>query len=430
MKTMGTAAGEGEHKYYYLPGPKSEPLTSQSHYLGVDAVSWFVNKESGWFKQYSTSGTLEISLAGGQEKYEVPLGVYELAGGARVAPVFDRPVLPDRVYRGGPISFRATVSGLKKDTQLTKLIKSATSAGLGVVGGMVATATATGPYAPLAAAGSALIGGVKDVLSGTEAKLRLFDTSGFEVTLPQKAVTGRESYLFLHRGQPLDKKKLQIAPGDTAEVRYESELLDDGVWLLLRLRITTEYPLERPWHQRLRSWTAELVGLVDDVKRGRITKEEGSKRLSAGSEDKPTEDDAYRALRTEILADGVLTTDEATAYSLALAAYRSLASAAVAKGKYDEFFKGIGSLKSGASIRLSLAKLADTERLAAASARSEFLDLKPIPAAALAYGIGSFKSGTGTRKSRQKELITPRPLQLADYVRLRDQLSIEPPAHD
>jgi hypothetical protein len=423
---MGTPAGEGEHYFQYLPGPKDEPLTSQVHYVGVDAVSWFVNKESGWFKKYSASGTLEITMAGGQEKYEVPLGVYELAGGARVAPVFDRPVLPDRVYRGGPLSFHVTISGLKRDTQVTKLLKSATSAGLGVVGGMVATATASGPYAPLAAAGSALISGVKDVLNGTDEKLRLLDTSGLEVTLQQNAVRGCESYLFLHRGKALDKRKLQVAQGDNpSEVRYENKLLDDGVWLLLRVRIVTEYPLERPWHQRLRSWTGQLVGLVDDVKSGRITKEQGLNRLSPGSENKPTEDDAYRALRTEILADGVLTTEEATAYALALAAYRTVASTAVAKGKYDQFFKEIGCLKSGMATRINLAKLTENERWAAASARSEVLDLKPIPATALAHGIGSIKSQGSIRTRGRPERIAERPLQLANYGRLRDHLTIE-----
>jgi hypothetical protein len=406
---MNTPAGEGEHKPYYLPGPKSEPLRSQSHYLGVDAVTWFVNKQSGWWRKYSASGTLEVTLAGGQEKYEVPLGVYELAGGARVAPVFDRAVLPDRVYRGGPISFRVTVAGLKKDTRLTKLIKSATSAAFGVVGGMVATATATGPYAPLAAAGSALIGGVQEVLNATDQALRLFDASGFEASLPQQTITGRESYLFLHRGAPLEKKKLKIASEDDAYVvHYENDLLEDGVWLLLRVRITTEYPLERPWHDSVRRWTAGLVGLVDDVKSGRIPKEEGSKRLHPGSETAPTDDDTYRAIRSEILADGVLTTDEATAYALALAAYRTLAATAVTDGKYDEFFAGIRTLKSGMAASPEFGKLADIARRAAASARSEVA----LPRARAAHAVPPASASV-------------RPLRLTDYGRLLDCLSIE-----
>lgn len=405
---MNTAAGEGEHKPYYLPGPKSEPLESQAHYLGIDAVTWFVNKESGWWKKYSASGTLEITLAGGQEKYEVPLGVYELAGGARVAPVFDRAVLPDRVYRGGPVSFRTTISGLKKDTQLTKLIKSATSASFGVVGGMVATATATGPYAPLAAAGSALIGGIREVLNGADTALRLFDPSGFEANLPQKMITGRESFLLLHRGSPLERKNLKVAHEDeTYSVRYEGDLLEDGVWLLLRLRIATEYPLERPWHGALRRWTTGLISLVDDVKNGGMPKEEGLKRLRPGSESQPTEEDAYRLLRSEILSDGVLTVEEATAYSLALAAYRVLAAAAVADGKYDEFFSGIRALKSGMLLGPDLTRLADAQRRAATATRS---DVTVQGGASLA---------------REMNPVTNRPLRLADYQRLLAHLPIE-----
>src|SRR6516162_5684677 len=105
-------AGQGEHQATLIGGPADPmPLTPQKHYLAVDVAGWFVNQESGWFKDRLATGTLTLNV-GGSESYHVALGLYELKGGARVAPVFGKPVLPERVYRGGPISVQAVISGV------------------------------------------------------------------------------------------------------------------------------------------------------------------------------------------------------------------------------------------------------------------------------------------------------------------------------
>jgi hypothetical protein len=47
---MLTEAGQGEHRAYRIPGNGADttPLTPHQHYLGVDAVTWFINKQGSW----------------------------------------------------------------------------------------------------------------------------------------------------------------------------------------------------------------------------------------------------------------------------------------------------------------------------------------------------------------------------------------------
>src|SRR5438552_1887194 len=107
---MATEAGNGDHHVYKIV-PNSDPnaakLTPGLHYLGVDAVAWFINKQNSWFANRMASGTLQITLSSGLETYHCALGTFELKGGAKTAPVFDAPMLPDRNFIGGPITFNA-----------------------------------------------------------------------------------------------------------------------------------------------------------------------------------------------------------------------------------------------------------------------------------------------------------------------------------
>jgi hypothetical protein len=180
-----TPAGTGEHRYYLISGkdPDGSPLAAQENYVGIDAVSWFVNKASSWFTDRIAMGTLSITLAGGEEKYDLPLGLYDLSAGAQLAPIFDQPVLPERVYRGGTVGLRAVLTGIKRDTKIARLIKSTSSAALSVVGGMVHTATLAGPYRPLVTAGGTLIDGLQGILDTPDEKMRIFDPAGLEVNL-------------------------------------------------------------------------------------------------------------------------------------------------------------------------------------------------------------------------------------------------------
>jgi len=92
---MATEAGKGEHRVYRIvpANPDHDPLAANRHYLGVDAVAWFINKQSSWFADRMASGTLDISIANGVEKYQAALGTFDLKDGSHIAPVFDRPVV-------------------------------------------------------------------------------------------------------------------------------------------------------------------------------------------------------------------------------------------------------------------------------------------------------------------------------------------------
>ena len=350
---LRTEAGTGEHRVYVIPGADDDeplPLTAQRHYLGIDAASWFVNRSSSWFKDLMVAGTLSISLASGEESYEIGLGLYELREGARIAPVFDRPVLPERAFRGGTITVKVVVSGVTRDTRIAGLLESTAVASLGVVGGLVQTASTAGVYAPLAQAGSALVGGVRDLLVTEDRRLRLFDPSGLELTMRADQILAREQFLLFHRGARLDRAKLSVTDGrDFAAPRYDGEPLEDGVWLLLRLRRADEFPMERPWFEPWRHWITKLGGLVDDARNTAVPSDTALRVLStmAGPGEAATMYDAYRNLRDQILNDGTLTQFEASGYAGTLSAYLNSAVAAMRDKRFDSFFLDIARLSAG-----------------------------------------------------------------------------------
>lgn len=248
-------AGSGEHHLYRIPteSPVDRlPLTTGQHYVGIDAVSWFAEKQGSWYADYMASGTLEIMLNLGakeEEKYEVALGSFELKQGAKTAPVFDEPVLPDRCYRGGPIRLRAVLYDLKKDTAIAALLNSAASASLGVVAGMVQTATLAGPSKVLGDAGGALVGGVKTILENkANVKEPLFDLSGIKKSFQPKDLVGPEIYFLFHRGDKLDGSALKVKDdGEITRPFLNDQPLEDGAWLLLRVRRSSEYSGFRDW---------------------------------------------------------------------------------------------------------------------------------------------------------------------------------------
>ena len=126
--TSALKAGEGEHHVYKIPVAaegQAFKLTTGKHYIAVNAVCWFINKEDTWFTKRMASGILDINI--GDEEYHVALGKYVLSGGAKVAPVFNKPVLEDRNYRGGNLTFSAYLSSIASNTVAGKMLKSAAS---------------------------------------------------------------------------------------------------------------------------------------------------------------------------------------------------------------------------------------------------------------------------------------------------------------
>jgi len=87
--------------------------------------------------------------------------------------------------------------------------------------------------------------------------------------------------------------------------------MTDGVWLLLRLRRTPDYPNERDWRASYDKWIADLNGLMDDFKLGGTDKTTVAAALKPSfDEKKPTLYDRYRLLRTTIASDGAITASE------------------------------------------------------------------------------------------------------------------------
>lgn len=343
-------AGVGEHQAtVVIPrAVDTTPLTLHKHYLSIEAVAWFVNQEAGWFSDKIATGTLSIRIGAG-ENYNVALGVYELKGGAKTAPVFGRPVLPARAFRGGPITVQAVISGVKKSNGLGKVLQGVADAALGVVGTMVQTAGLTGPSGILGAAGGALVGGVRDLLNAQDNSLRLFDpTTGIEKTIQPTDFRAPTMYVLLHRGTTLDPKKLKVTSEAGAEMPvYDGNRLEDGAWLLLRLSRSTEYPTEPTWLRKCRDWVDSVERLADDLDSQGITDDDARARLTSGGNGAPSVYDVYRELYAEIRSDGLLTSAESGSYLGVLRAVRLLALQLVGGGKRAGFDAAMAQLRTG-----------------------------------------------------------------------------------
>ena len=75
---MPTEAGKGEHHYYLIKRQAENPkdtaeIEVRKHYLGIDAVRWFVNKQGTILTNRIARGTVHVSLA--NETYEAGLGL-------------------------------------------------------------------------------------------------------------------------------------------------------------------------------------------------------------------------------------------------------------------------------------------------------------------------------------------------------------------
>ncbi|MCK8479033.1 hypothetical protein [Psychroserpens algicola] len=319
---MQTKAGKGEHHVYRIIPQNQDlsPLKPRSHYVGVDAVSWYINKEDSWFTNRMASGTLDITLSNGMEKYQTALGTFELKGGSKIAPVFDRPVLLDRNYRGGGIGFNASLTAIKKDTVLASVLKNAANASLGIVAGMVDTAAVTGPTQLLTSAGSQLVQGVRNILSDQSEKHEpLFDFNGLNFNIRADKILGPEVYLLFHRGADLNDDELDVSvDGEMTLPTYKGNHLKDGTWLLLRIKRSSEYPNVRPWFSKRRDLKGKIQSLVDDALNNFISKESALEQFKYTESGDGTLLDKFGTLRSIILNDGVITEVQALAFITSL----------------------------------------------------------------------------------------------------------------
>ncbi len=335
--TTSTEAGKGEHHYYPLASPTADrrddaAIAPRRHYLGVDAVRWYVNKQGNFFQNRMASGTVRLSVA--DESYQVGIGIYELQGQARTAPVFDRPVLPNRLFRGGRLSLRVFVGAIEQDTLLGGLVRDMASASLDVVAGAVGLATATGPEAILLAAGSSLINGLEKILREGKRPVTVFDPGGVDITLTADQIRGSQTYILVHRGMPLAKSELAVLSdqqGDL-EVMYKSRPLDDGAWVLFRLRREDRFGSPRPWEDAARQSRSALDDLVERLILRGVTLEKAQEQLVPKNADPPTVADKAMAVVAQIQADHVLTESEVALRAGELTSMLELAQYALSQG--------------------------------------------------------------------------------------------------
>ncbi len=193
---MATEAGKGNADTYHII-PENEDSSAafelKKHYLKVDAVSWFLNKESNFFKTYIASGTLQIKLP--NENYEVGLGTYKLDDGMKTAPIFNRPIIEDRVYLGGSLTVSVSTQAIKRDTLLSKILKDLSNSTVDVVTGAIQGATFAGPTASLLEVSKSLTSNIKEILNQGEKKIDIFS---IENTFQLSKFTGSENYILLH----------------------------------------------------------------------------------------------------------------------------------------------------------------------------------------------------------------------------------------
>ena len=328
---MATEAGRGEHHIYRIVpknGADQAKLTAGSHYISVDAASWFINKQNSWFSDRVASGTLNIRLANGLEDYPVALSGFRLPEAGRIPSVFQNPILVDRNYRGGPIKFSAMMASVKKDAAYIGMLKTAALASMGIIAGMVETAGITGPAGILAAAANEILVSVQKMLTDAGMKAEpIFDFPHPEFQLRPEEFIGPEMYVLFHRGDNIREAGLTVRPGkDTGTTGvtfkrqstimmpyYGDEPLEDGAWLLLRLRRSDEYSGVRSWFLDTAKLRSKIKSLVDDVKAGLLNKEDGLTQLKPSATGNQTVLDEFLRLRAIIFNDGVLSEREAGA---------------------------------------------------------------------------------------------------------------------
>ncbi len=126
MAQTPTEAGQGESHVYRIAAANTadqEPLTASRDYLGIDALAWYVNKESSWFRDRTASGVLTATLAGGSEQYQAALGTFELDNGQKTAPVIRQTSAARPQFRRWPhhdrghIDFDETQYGYRQSHQ-------------------------------------------------------------------------------------------------------------------------------------------------------------------------------------------------------------------------------------------------------------------------------------------------------------------------
>ncbi len=315
---MSTEAGKGGYNVYRFNPSKTDqnPIIDERHYIGVEALSWYLNKENNFWKKNMATATAVINL-NSDEEYNTALGTFALDGGAKIAPFFNQRILKERRYRGDSVAFKVSLSVLKRDTAIGGILKSAASSSLNIVSGMIETATVAGPAKILSSAGGSLVSGIDELLKDKEIKSsEIFAISN---ELRSNQILGPETYLLFHRGATLDRSKITIdsrieSNSEMIIPKYNGSELKDGAWIFFRIRRSNEYPDVRPWFESRKSLKGKVRDVVENWELKLINKETALSKFELSESGDETLVDEYVKIRSIIRNDGVLTTKQAVLF--------------------------------------------------------------------------------------------------------------------
>ncbi|MFZ1730010.1 MAG: hypothetical protein WBQ23_00495 [Bacteroidota bacterium] len=324
MSNHAKAGNGNPHKYTILVDntPSAPQYAPDKHYIGIDAVVWFVNDQSNFFTDRMVAGTIEITLNG--QNFPVVLGQYELKGGQQVAPIFDRALITSVPYRSGNIVLKAVIQGNRQNTMVGTLLKQMAVATITAVAGAVSLETGGVGGAALAAAGGTLVKGAQQVLSDNDdKKVNIFNP--FEITIhPVEDLRGTQSYILLHKGtDDLVAAEFAIA-SDAAgmDVQYDGRPFRDGAWLLLRLRRNDTYLGDpRPWLSDVDGVMNALDELIDSWNSSLISVEEVKRNLVKSASETPSVADQVGIATRRIRSDEALILSDRRKYAAVLRAY-------------------------------------------------------------------------------------------------------------
>jgi hypothetical protein len=346
---MLTAVGD-DHFHVYIIPDKTSPRVSlgiDEQYLGIDVNSWYVNKESNWirdlFSSHMATGSLSIDLGG--QKFHAVLGTFELNSGATIAPIFNKPVLQDRVYMGGSISLKVNLAAIKRDNAIATILKRAAKASLHVTNSMVKIGAAE-PLQILTSAGEELISGIQDLLdSPDQEKKPLFSSNGLEVTLQPSRIEYSDTYLLFHRGSNLDKTRLSIEGEPSPKPTYDGQLLEDGTWLLILLRCHDYYSGRRDWYDQLKELNGKIQNLILDYASDVKGKKDCLAQFKPSPDGNKTLYDDFSQLRDTIRSDKVISSRQGTSYVTLITFRLDIARRAIKQENAELFDDFNGRLK-------------------------------------------------------------------------------------
>jgi len=336
---MSLEAGKGNAKTYLIPNICDNNTASfepKKHYLRVDAVSWFINKESDFWKTFIASGALQIKLP--NENYEIGLGTYKLDKGMKTAPIFNRPIIDDRVYLGGTMTISVTTQAIKKDTLLSKILKDLGNSTVDVVTGAIQGATFAGPTASLLEVSKSLTSNIKDILNQGDKMVEFFN---IEDAYQLSKLKGDENFILLHRGTELQQEKLKIntANNHNVELTYDGKFLDDGAWVLLRISRIDKYSGVRPWYMKARGIRTEIDNFMDSFELGSMTIEQALNQLTPSDADPNNTASKVMELISIIRNDAVLSYRDALLESSMYKNLLQAARVAVNANDMNEYIK-------------------------------------------------------------------------------------------